>query len=311
MGIKIKNNKTNTMASIDEIVKKEVMNQIVDKFDKAKGQMESNLIEKIIKELEVVKPFEINLPDGKKKKVSGLRHEELDNVLNFMATRTPLLLVGPAGSGKTQAAIQSAELLGLKHHAISVNEQTSKTDFLGFKDAKGEIVKTNFRECFEEGGVFIIDEIDAGNPNILTVVNSALSNNFCSFPDGLIERHEDFICVCTANTFGEGESLQYIGRNVLDAATKDRFATIFMDYSKIIERVLLPRTFDLINELRDYFKGINYNFVVSTRGGLRLETMFAAKKGILKKKDVVDCLNLHLEIKKDAKVTQIVGKYAE
>jgi cobaltochelatase CobS len=201
-----------------------------------------------------------------------------------------------------------ADLLQLACYSISVNEQTSKSDFLGYVDATGNIVKTNFRKAYEEGGVFIIDEVDAGNPNILTVINSALSNKMCPFPDGMVQRHNDFVCICTANTFGEGESLQYIGRNILDSATRDRFATVFVNYSDAIEAVLIPTYSALVKKLRALFTAKNAQIVVSTRAGLRLERLKQAKKS-LTEQDIVACLNLHTEVTKDKNVLDLVRQY--
>jgi MoxR-like ATPase len=71
-----------------------------------------------------------------------------------------------------------------------------------------------------------MDEIDAGNANVLIQVNAALSNGLCAFPDMMVKKHEDFVFIASANTYGNGANRQYVGRNQLDAATLDRFATI-------------------------------------------------------------------------------------
>lgn len=71
-----------------------------------------------------------------------------------------------------------------------------------------------------------MDEIDAGNANVLIQVNAALSNGLCAFPDKMVKRHPDFIFIASANTYGNGANRQYVGRNQLDAATLDRFAVI-------------------------------------------------------------------------------------
>lgn len=247
--------------------------------------------------------------DNAKKGTLKLPHEKTDEVLYYVHSKIPVLMVGPAGSGKTHIAVSCAKLLDVPCYSISVNEQTSKSDFLGYTDANGQIVKTNFRKAYEEGGVFVIDEIDAGNPNILTVINSALSNDMCPFPYGMVDKHKDFVCICTANTFGEGESLQYIGRNILDAATRDRFATIFISYSDYIEKTMIPTYRNLLVELRNHFTAKNANVVISTRAGIRLERLSSAKKEKLTAHDIVACLNLHQEMGKDSTVVSMVKKY--
>lgn len=161
---------------------------------------------------------------GKSKKIKGLKHKQLTELIKLVAQRMPILMVGMAGTGKTHAAEQSAEALGLTFYAISVGAQTSKSDILGYMNATGVYVRSMFREAYENGGVFLMDEIDAGNANVLITINSALSQQQCAFPDGMVKRHKDFIFIASANTFGNGANRQYVGRNQLDAATLDRFA---------------------------------------------------------------------------------------
>lgn len=296
------------MSNIDEIVMKEIDKNVGEKMGVAKAELHTSVTKQVLLDLKLLTPIEIKV-GGKVKKAEGLQHEMTPTVLEYIVARLPLLLVGQAGCGKTHIAVHCAKMLDLAFYSISVNEQTSKADFLGYKDANGKMVRTNFREAYEHGGVFIIDEIDAGNPNILTVINSALSNDMCPFSDGMVQKHEDFVCVCTANTFGEGESMQYIGRNILDSATKDRFATIHIDYSGLLEKALLPNYFGFIRELREYFNKNNIQFVVSTRGGLRLERMRAQIEKKLSAQQVVDCMNLHQHILRDQKVKEVIQKY--
>jgi MoxR-like ATPase len=56
----------------------------------------------------------------------------------------------------------------------------------------------------------------------------------------MVKRHEDFILVATANTYGTGANAQYAGRNALDAATLDRFNTIQWDYDEDLEYSICP-----------------------------------------------------------------------
>ena len=125
----------------------------------------------------------------------------------------------------------------------------------------------------------------------------------------MIKRSEDFVCVCTGNTFGNGEDMQYIGRNILDAATKDRFASLFIDYSPVLEQKLIPRFGKLITELREYFKNNGTKTVVSTRGGIRLEKLYQEGKRIERKGPIVSALNLNEFIKQDQQIVNIIDKH--
>jgi cobaltochelatase CobS len=53
---------------------------------------------------------------------------------------------------------------------------------MGYMDAHGKLVRTLLREAYEHGGVFLLDEIDAGNPGVLTVLNALLANGQVGFP---------------------------------------------------------------------------------------------------------------------------------
>ena len=70
------------------------------------------------------------------------------------------------------------------------------------------------------------------------MLNSALANGSCAFADGMVKRHEDFILIATANTFGNGANAQYVGRNQLDSATLDRFVTIEWGYDEELEMAI-------------------------------------------------------------------------
>lgn len=169
--------------------------------------------------------LEVNV-GGKINQIQGLRHKQLEQLINYCGLRLSPLMVGMAGTGKTHAGQQTSEALGLQFYSISVGAQTTKTDIMGYMDATGRYIRTLFREAYENGGVFLMDEIDAGNANVLITINAALANGIAAFPDGMVKRHEDFVFIASANTFGNGANRQYVGRNQLDAATLDRFAII-------------------------------------------------------------------------------------
>lgn len=183
------------------------------------------------------RPIEIVKGD-KKTEIKGVVHEQFDNLVKIVGANQPVLLVGPAGTGKSHAGELVAKAYDLKFHAISVGSQTSKSDLIGYMTATGEYVRTQFREAYEHGGLFLLDEADAGNSNVLILLNAALSNGHMAFPDGMVEAHSDFRMIATANTYGNGASRQYVGRNQLDAATLDRFAVLDWNIDDRIEQAL-------------------------------------------------------------------------
>ena len=173
---------------------------------------------------------EIVFPELGFKPSSGLRHENTDLLSIIVGAKVPVMLVGPTGSGKTHSCNMLAENMGLKFYTESCNEQMSTAALLGFKTGLGDTVRTSFRECFELGGLFLLDEIDRGRPGVLSTLNSAIGNGFVTFPDGLINMHKDFYIVAGANSFGRGGDRQYTSAVQLDGATLDRFFCMRWDY---------------------------------------------------------------------------------
>jgi MoxR-like ATPase len=107
---------------------------------------------------------------------------------------------------------------------------------MGFIHATGECVRTPLREAFEHGGVFLLDECDAGSPAVMVTLNSLVGNRWASFPDGMVEAHPDFRLIAGANCFGTGADRQYVGRQQQDAAMLDRFAFVELGYDQRIIR---------------------------------------------------------------------------
>lgn len=151
----------------------------------------------------------------------------------------PVWLYGEAGSGKSTAAEQMADELDLSFRSISLGPSTSKADLMGYRDATGEYRSTAYRETYEDGGVFLFDEIDNAHPSVLTILNNSIANNQGEFPDKRISRHDDTRFIAAANTIGRGATAEYVGRTPIDAATIDRFAFVPMDIDPELEEALV------------------------------------------------------------------------
>lgn len=180
---------------------------------------------------------ELVFPDGVTVNCD-LQHYLFPVLAKMIGARVHVALVGPAGSGKTRAAHEIAQRLGLEFSAISVGPQTTQSQIMGYMDAQGRYVETEFRRRFEHGGVILLDEFDAANAGVGTCVNGATANDGCGFPDRYVLRHPDFVCICAMNTYGTGADRQYVGRNQLDAATLDRFAFVDWGYDEELELTL-------------------------------------------------------------------------
>lgn len=282
--------------SIDEDVKKQVEDRLGKEIDGIKTLIEKYGV------------LEVKVGD-KTTKLEGLKHIQLPQLLQISAQRIPTLMVGMAGTGKTHAAEQVAEALALPFYAISVGAQTSKSDILGYMHANGGYVRSMFREAYENGGVFLMDEIDAGNANVLIQVNSALSNKYCAFPDGMVKRHDDFIFIASANTFGNGANRMYVGRNQLDAATLDRFAVLEWFIDTDLETQLATdddnglRWLQVVKEVRKYVTDNQMRALVTPRATLRGSALLQADVPIHEVLDV--CLMASLPADKQSQIKDI------
>lgn len=203
-------------------------------------------------------------------------HRMLPAVVRAVAADCHPFLVGPAGSGKTTLARQVAQTLKLKFYAE--NRVTSEFKLLGFVNAQGKYVRTQFRDAYEKGGVFLLDEVDASDPDALVALNSAIENGVCPFPDKLVEVHKDFKCIAAGNTFGRGADRQYVGRNQLDASTLDRFVIIYLDYDEDLEMELAGNAewARRVQAIRKAAEAVKARIIVSPRASIYGARLLAA-----------------------------------
>jgi MoxR-like ATPase len=161
-----------------------------------------------------------------------------------------LLLIGPAGCGKTMLAEQVAQLLRVPFGSVSCTMGMSESQLTGWllpvgDNGRFDYVAAPFVTCLQQSSVFLLDELDAADPNVLMIANSVLSNGFVSVPHKLgapmVLRHADAIIVAGANTFGTGADDLYTARAALDGATVDRFYPLVIDYDEAFEHGLFNR----------------------------------------------------------------------
>ena len=216
------------------------------------------------------KPVQVVMQDNEVREVSGYSHEKTPTILRILSARLPLFLVGEAGSGKTHLVEQCAEALGLKFYCISVCAQTTASTLLGYMDANGKYVRSLFREAYENGGVFLLDEVDNGNPNVLSVLNASISNHVCSFPDQMVKKHPDFILCASGNTYGHGANRKYVGRLEIDGATLDRFVFVEIGYDEKLENNICGNKAyaKLIQALRKRAQELKLRNIISPRASI-------------------------------------------
>lgn len=228
----------------------------------------------------------IERANGERKEIQGSTHHKLADVTTALLAGEHVLMVGPAGTGKSTIAEQAAEALGLKSYSISLSPQTPASQLLGYMQATGDYVRSLFREAYENGGVFHFDEFDNGHPSVLAVINGALANGHMAFPDQMVKRHADFRAVASANTYGRGATRAYVGRQAIDAATLDRFSVETIEVDESLENELchsigletaqVDRVLKFVRKLRANAEKHAMPIVISPRASVGMCRLLAA-----------------------------------
>lgn len=204
-----------------------------------------------IKTIELQKPTIVELKKTDAPNIQlGVQHRHFPDLLAMCfaatgeGTRLNVWLHGPAGTGKSTAARNVSYALTAHHGRefpfYSLGALETGFQVLGYNDANGKYVTTQFRECFEKGGVICLDEQDSYTPSASLALNGALANGHCAFADKIVARHQDCIIIAGANTMGLGGTMEYVGRMKQDAAFLDRFVTLDWPIDEALEDHLCP-----------------------------------------------------------------------
>lgn len=277
-------------ASIKQTTVEELIGQadarVRELTEKAQGDLIRHAKEAITKAADNYRPIVIK--QGKKtKKLKGVFPDEFERMLQLASSRVPQMWVGPAGCGKTYLAGKVAEALDLPGYDQSCSEGISESNFTGWllpvgASGKFEYVPAPFVIAYENGGVFLLDEMDAADPNLLVFLNKAIANESFYVParhkNPLVKQHKDFVVIAAANTYGAGADAQYVGRNALDASTLDRYRAgmITMDYSPSVEEALVDQdVLEWGRKIRKLIRERKLYRIMSTRVMLDLTKMKA------------------------------------
>lgn len=258
--------KESSNKKLDEITK-----AVEDKAEALEKKMTTSL--KRLDDLLDNKPITVNFGTVEKP-ANEITHKAFDKILKVLQStkrkEKHIMLVGGAGGGKTHLAGQIAKALKIPFYPMSVGLQTTKSDLLGFINATGGYNDSPVRKAYENGGLLLLDEFDATHAGVVTILNSLLANGHATFPDKIVEKHKDFVCMCACNTYGRGGNIDYIGRNKLDGATLDRFIVIDVDYDKGLERNLANNDdwVDALDKIRENIASQGIKMIISPRASM-------------------------------------------
>jgi cobaltochelatase CobS len=223
----------------------------------------------------ISKLFGINIPGEvrPRRRVNGLPYPEanphfvfqpqrLMKLLRFFAgqaARNNMLLIGPAGAGKTAVIEQVAARLGWPVWAVSCSGRVRASHWFGtFALRDGATVWQDgpLALALRHGGVFLADEITRLDPAEQMALVRVLDGGEVAIPETgeVIRPHKLFRFVGTGNSGGFGdETGAYVGERVSSFAFLDRFLKMEVGYlSEDDERSLLARVVpDLPAEIRD------------------------------------------------------------
>lgn len=245
---KLEQTETKTMTTPDQ---QAAVQNLLNTFGISTGPDEARIREIVAEAIASVEPtkveYHVKRFDGSTVKVDGHVRPEFKTILRDAAAGVNILLVGPAGCGKTHIAKQCAEALDRPFASVSCTAGMSEAAFKGrllpVDNGNFRYVQSDFVRLYRNGGVFLIDEADALDGNVALTLNNALAgngfnNDLIIDGDTFVPRHPDFVCIAAANTFGTGANAVYAGRERLDEAFLDRFRAgrISLDYDRELER---------------------------------------------------------------------------
>jgi hypothetical protein len=239
-------NSSNILSSYQELLE-EKTEKLKEAYFTETSRIVSNIKEDLLQEFNKGRSI-INITVGDttvSANVDHLAHPIYEKALKTLVFSKKLMLVGPAGTGKTFMAQEFAKSLGLPFYKYSCSRDSSVHDLMGYKQPASETyLNTTFLNCYENGGIFLVDEYDAMSGDMSLFFNGVADNSTSiSIPhrdsNPIAVKHKDFYIIMCGNTWGNG-SQDFSGRDFQDMALMDRFrmCKFFVDYHEPLERKL-------------------------------------------------------------------------
>lgn len=216
----------------------------------SKAYEQAKLIQKELEEMKKVGIVQ-RISNDNKDVVKHSWHERLATDVQLGRT---VAVRGPAGNGKSTGVSHVLKELGYNIYHMDCTDSTTAEQLVGGLQpvVKGGGLEMEYapgvmtKAFLDPKGAIQLDEFDAIDPRIAMSLQSALhrangKKRWLSSPD-----HKDGgvaavgLCpiVVTMNTWGSGANREYVGRNILDGASMDRFNTVLDTSYEFEESVL-------------------------------------------------------------------------
>jgi len=198
---------------------------VADEMEKSPAKMDESAIRALVaSEVATAMPrtVRVEIANGDKVTKTEGQHYLFPLVVKLIGAGVPVMLCGPAGSGKTTLAHNVARVLEKQFEFNSYGPGMSEAKLMGYKDAGGSYHSTALIRMAKAGGVYLADELDRADGAIVTTLNSLLANGQISTPEGCFEKHAEFVFIAGTNTAGTGANDLYTAAQEQDAALLDR-----------------------------------------------------------------------------------------
>lgn len=241
-------------------------------------QQMATLDDRVQKRIDDLKPVEriimVDREKGSRVDV-GRQHRQYEECAEVLLSapdkKQNLLLIGPAGTGKSQFAHKFAEAMGVPFFLQSCGPGTQEFHFWGHTTATGDYMPTPTWSAFQSkaGAVLCIDEIDSSSPDVGLVLNAITNGDDACFPHpvGCLPRPDNLFIIATGNTFN-GADQKFVGRFEMDGALRDRFFPVYFQHDLEFEAYLypdFPEWRKYVQACREAVDTLRLSYVVSSR----------------------------------------------